>query len=494
MTADTASSGDGTVRMRVSLHGEGMAAVAGTAVRECATVLGGADPQCLGELVTTLCNRILASSFDDPSRAAIEVTVSARVGELVVRLDDDGLPGSYHRIAGPAVTDVARMIRSAAASDVHFVGRGRQGNRAEIVVRRAAADIRPDRVADRAQAGSATEAAESPVPIDEPVEIRFMEPDEAESLARCVYRCYGYSYDVAWMYEPETIASRLRSGHLRSAVGIGVGGEIVGHCGVLRSSVELAVGEVGMAVVDPRYRGHHLFTTLKRLVADWAADTGLVGLYSEATANHPYSQQANVALGAGETGVLLGYVPADVDYVDITAGSHRGAVVLFYLKTGDGPGRVIHAPPQHAGILRAVVEHSGLAGRVDDSTAAPTLAPATRLDVSFRPDHNSATISVHEIGDDASSEVRTHLRDLCLHRVDTVYLDLPLTVPATAVCTERFEELGFFFGGVFPNQRIAGDVLRLQYLNNVEPHSEDIAVASDFGARLLSYVTGAAPT
>lgn len=33
-----------------------------------------------------------------------------------------------------------------------------------------------------------------------------------------------------------------------------------------------------------------------------------------------------------------------------------------------------------------------------------------------------------------------------------------------------------------------GDVLRLQYLNNVDIDSKDISIASDFGKELLDYV------
>ena len=38
----------------------------------------------------------------------------------------------------------------------------------------------------------------------------------------------------------------------------------------------------------------------------------MAGMYSEATAAHPYSQRANIELGAHETGFLLGWIPASV--------------------------------------------------------------------------------------------------------------------------------------------------------------------------------------
>src|SRR4029079_11047633 len=95
----------------------------------------------------------------------------------------------------------------------------------------------------------------------------------------------------------------------------------------------------GQAVVDPEYRGRHLFTMLKRRAAERAAEHGLFGLYSEATAAPAYSQRANVALRAVETSLLLSYIPATVEYEAIDAKPHRQSVVLYYLKTNDGHTR-----------------------------------------------------------------------------------------------------------------------------------------------------------
>ena len=47
-------------------------------------------------------------------------------------------------------------------------------------------------------------------------------------------------------------------------------------------------------------------------------------MYSEATAAHPYSQRANVELGAHETGFLLGWIPASVSN-DAAGGAAAGA-------------------------------------------------------------------------------------------------------------------------------------------------------------------------
>ena len=83
-----------------------------------------------------------------------------------------------------------------------------------------------------------------------------------------------------------------------------------------------AVGHSGQAVTMPAARGQHLFTRTKRFLMDWAREKGMAGMYSEATAAHPYSQRANIELGAHETGFLLGWIPASVSN-DAAEGGHR---------------------------------------------------------------------------------------------------------------------------------------------------------------------------
>lgn len=465
-----------TDRLRVEIAGPGLGAAAAAAVAEGAAVAGVDDVAALAAVVRDLCDQIVDKSFDLPDDARLAVSVAAIDHRVVVRIDDRGRPGGHHDVdIGP---DSQLGRRRGLAEAVHLSGRGRHGNRIELVLRPGRGDLRT--------AGVATPRSGDPVPADEPVTIRFAEPSDAEGIALCVYECYGYSYEVDWLYEPDAIAARLEAHTLRSAVGASSDGEIVGHLGLSFDSVRDRVGEAGMAVVDPRWRGHHLFTSLKRHMARWAADVGLAGMFSEATAAHPYSQRANLDLGAVETGLLVGYIPTGVGYVGIETAPHRQSVALFYLRTGEGPDRAIHTPPHHRAMLREIVQRAGLVGRLVDDVAAPT--GASSLHVVRRPDHDQATILVEVPGADTVDVVGPLLRRLCVERVDTVYADLPLSQPGTAHAAASLEDLGFSFGGIFPNRRVDGDVLRLQYLNNVDPHTDDIVVASEFGERLRAYV------
>ena len=117
--------------------------------------------------------------------------------------------------------------------------------------------------------------------------------------------------------------------------------------------------------------------------------------------------------------------------------------------------------------------------------------PATsQIAVHPREDHNLAVITVLEPGRDILP-VLTAARDTLVNDDgrDAVYVDFPLELPSTEIVLDACDsELSFGFAGVFPNQHVGGDVLRLQSLHNVEIRAEDIATASTHGEELLAYV------
>lgn len=349
-------------------------------------------------------------------------------------------------------------------------------------------------MAGRAPLLAASSTPTPEVDANTPIEIRFLHRNEGAALTACVQRCYGDSYDVRWVYDADEIGRRIAAGTLRSVVGVarsdsGTAGEIVGHLALGRTDSSAPVGEAGQAVVDPRYRSHHLFTTLKRHLAKWAGTSGMLGMYSEATAAHPYSQKANLALGANETGFLLGYIPASVEYVGIekAAGAdRRQSAALFYLLTNEPPPEDVYPPSFHVSALGELYEHVGLPREL--RSADPDLGACSDLVVGVDAEHNDATIRVSTIGHDLVDVLDATVGRLVAAGVDCIYLDLMLADPATAVLPrEVHHELGFFFGAVIPELR-GGDVLRLQLLNGVDADPSDVAVASDFGRALLDYV------
>jgi serine/threonine-protein kinase RsbW len=328
------------------------------------------------------------------------------------------------------------------------------------------------------------------------VEFRFLEPDEGAVLSEAIQAAYGDSYDGRWVYDAEEVSRRLADGTYVSCVAETAEGELLCHEGMNLAAAGDAVGHSGQAVTMPAARGQHVFTRTKRFLMDWAAEQGLAGMYSEATAAHPYSQRANIELGAHETGFLLGWIPASVEN-DAAGGRRRvrQSAALFYTKLNDGHERPVYAPERHRGIVGRTLELCELRGTLAEPPPEAELVERSELHVAIEADHNLALITVPVPGTDLEAAVAAERHHL-FHRagLDAVYLDLPLENPATALVADHLERLGVSYSGIFPNSRCDGDVLRMQSLHRARIKADDVSVASEHGRELLEYVLADLPS
>lgn len=327
------------------------------------------------------------------------------------------------------------------------------------------------------------------------VTFRFLGPDEGGVLTEAIEAAYGTTYDVRWVYDRTEVSARLAGGRYVSCVAESAEGELLCHLGMSLAAAGDAVAHSGQAVTLPAARGQHLFTRTKRFLMDWARDEGLAGMFSEATAAHPYSQRANIELGAHETGFLLGWIPASVaNDAAAEAPRRRQSAALFYAKLNDGQERRVYAPQRHHEIVGQTLALCELRGTLAQPPAETALESRTELHVEVDEDHGLALITVHVPGADLEAAIAAERHHL-FHRLRlaAIYLDLPLEQPATALVADDLERLGVSYAGVFPNRRTDGDVLRMQSLHRVRVKADDIAVASDHGRELLDYVLADLP-
>ncbi len=324
---------------------------------------------------------------------------------------------------------------------------------------------------------------------------RLLEPGEGAVLSEAIQIAYGDSYDVRWVYDPDEVSARLATGAYISCVAETPNGELLCHEGMSLAAPGDAVGHSGQAVTLPAARGQHLFTRTKRFLMDWATEQGMAGMYSEATAAHPYSQRANIELGAHETGFLLGWIPASVSNDAAAEGrAGRQSAALFYTKLNDGHERPAYVPERHRAIVGQTLELCELRGRLAEPSDEAKLEARTELHVEIEADHNLALVTVHTPGADLEAAISAERHHL-FHRagLDAIYVDLPLEKPATALVADHLERLGVSYSGVFPNSRCDGDVLRMQSLHGARIKADDVSVASEHGRELLDYVLADLP-
>jgi hypothetical protein len=311
---------------------------------------------------------------------------------------------------------------------------------------------------------------------------------ESTRLGDAVRAVYGETYPVLWAYDADEVASRISAGLLISAIAETSDGELLCHSGLSLAAAEDVVGHAGQALTLPAARGRHVFTAVKRYLVEWVTSRGLVGMYSEATAAHPYSQRALLDLGGHETGFLLGFIPESVDNSVSAPSPGRQSAALFFLRIRPGKDRRLYAPSRHREIVRDTIEICDFRARLADAPVRTDLPPSSQLHVETRLGDNVAVLTVRQAGNDLTGRVEEERSRLFSEGVDALYVDLPLDQPESAHVSESLEELKLSYSGIFPNNKAAGDVLRLQSLRKATALSHDVVVASPHGTALLEYV------
>lgn len=459
-------------------------------VRETSITLGlsGKEAQHFELVVEEACTNVIEHAFDPDELGTYDVTILRRPGQLVVAVDDRGIPFDLMKYETGRGSSLGVILMKAFIDEVHFLNRGHQGKRVELIKNLPFQDISAY-VTQEEKVLSPTVPALSP---DIPITVRPTMPEDSVGLARCIYRCYGYSYPNHNIYYPDRLKELLKSGLLLSYVAVNPEGEIIGHIAIQRNRKDAHIGVLGQAVVDPRYRGNGFLGQMIHSFIDYAKKQGLNGTYSEAVTIHSYSQKACLAIGGFETGVLLGFLPADMVFrkIEEETGLRRTAMLL-YTSMGGEPPRDVYPPFHHEAIIRDIYRHGTLKRTIisaDDSREQAIKCPHAEVNVRVMAELGIASIQVTRFGADLEQLVAFRKKELCLRHIDAIYVELPLADPAVQSSVPRLELLGFFFAGIVPEQS-EGDVLHLQYLNNLDVgNEEDIKTASDFGKCLVEYV------
>jgi anti-sigma regulatory factor (Ser/Thr protein kinase)/GNAT superfamily N-acetyltransferase len=476
-------------RITLAAKTEFLSAVA-SFVREISMKLGlaGDDIGRLELVVEEACMNVIEHAFDPGEQGAFDVVILRKPGQVVVAVEDRGLPFDFRKFDADQESGLGVMLMKAFADEIYFLNLGRHGKRVELVKNLPYKDV--EAYISEEEKDRALELP--PVPKDVAITVRLMVPDDSVGLARCVYRCYGYTYANGDVYFPDRVRELLQSGLLISHIVLGPDNEIIGHIAIRKEQPDAVIGERGQAVVDPRYRGHGLLKKMLSASAAHAGELGMYGTYSEGVTVHTYSQQGAISMGARETGVLLGFTPATMSFkkIEDKDRQQRQAAVLFYNRLNEEPQRDVYPPFHHQSIIRRIYETNKFRRNIInplDVKEPADIPPNSQVDVKVQTDASRAFMLVKQYGADLEELVKFRLRELCLRRVDCIYIDLPLSHPATPRFCASLEMLGFSFSGVIPEMS-EGDVLRLQYLNNVDVDPGTIQVASEFGKELLDYV------
>jgi len=439
--------------------------------------------------VEEACINVIEHAFDPDEQGSYDVIILRRPGQIVVAVEDQGLPFDFRKFKSGKESGLGVALMKAFADELHFLNLGPRGKRIEIIKNLPSKNTE-DYI--NAKKEGTIDTSCTPVSQDISLTVRLMTPDDAFGLARCFYRCYGYTYSGEQIYFPDRMKERLKNGLQISFLAEAPDGEVVGHSAISKDRRDALIGELGQAITDPRYRKHHILNKLTDCLINYARTSGMYGIYCEAVTLHPYSQQTILSLGGCETALLLGFIPANALFRKIQGEQQqkRQTVIIIYRRVNNEPVRNIYAPSQHQTMVSRIYQRSKLDRNIINVTSLKKQAESaesSQVDVTVKTELSLGFMCVLKYGDDLQDLVKFRLRELCQHRIDCIYIDIPLSNPATPEVCVSLERLGFFFGGVVP-ETFHGDMLRLQYLNNADVDLENVNLVSDFGKELYDYV------
>ncbi|RPI74702.1 MAG: ATP-binding protein [Desulfobacteraceae bacterium] len=422
--------------------------------------------------------------------------------EIIVK--EQGLPFDVNRLPRyTQATDIDQVPTSGLGTyltkelldEVSFRNLGSKGKETRLVKYLKSANIAEYETASGIE--DEKKAPETPALISEKIEytVRLMRPEDAIEISKGAYRSHGYTFFDDSIYYPEQITHLNETGKMISAVAVTQDNVFMGHGALIYPYVGAKIAEFNFFFVNPEYRGQacmgrindHLFAVEKK--------HELSGVYGFAVTNHVFTQKTMVKFGFVDCGIALATSPATWLFKGIEGDmSQRISVTVGFRYMKKPETLTLYPPARHLEIIAKIYGWMN----VEHQYRSP--APAELV---FKEDHSAIETVVHTsegcaevlisaYGAQVLKELKAIVRDLCLRQVSSIILSVSLENPLTCFLVPEFEKMGFFFSGLLPHSMF-GDVLVLQYLNNVALDYEKLKIHTNRGWELLAYIKSCDP-
>ena len=326
------------------------------------------------------------------------------------------------------------------------------------------------------------------MPRDTPIKVRYYTPGDEEAIAKLIYQNYGYSYIKESFYYPRKIRE-LQNKKIFSVVALDASLEkIVGHFALVKMP-DANIAEIGVVVVDPKYKGLGIMNKMFEALMDRARELKLDAIFGEAIMYHIFSQKSNLTHGFSETALLLGKAPEEVtiENNELTQKKMRGSVLVGY--------RLFHYIPQKLTIPEVyrdkILQIYEKARLHVDIHPAPTVHKARHVHLyyNYDPLMNIATIVIDHYGKHFKHKFLLMLSQLRAKHCDMIYAEINLNdMPQIDKVVKILNQRGFFFAGVLFLKHKNQDYLCLQNKHSTHVGRRNLVCYSDFCKDLLAYI------
>jgi len=286
--------------------------------------------------------------------------------------------------------------------------------------------------------------------------------EDAEDIAKLIYRSYDYSYGKEDLYYPRLNELAIEQGYKFGTIVRTEKGRPVGYFTVIKMP-DTRLGEVGEAVVSPPHRKKGIMTRMLNELIEMSKKRGLLGLYGMALTVHTISQKVNRYFGFKSTALFIAESRGTRFKGFIEHYPQPVSLLADFLPLTDNWNPSVYLPSRYSSILVKLYRQFDIEPELKNvSTHKTAMKGETDMDLHFSYRNNIAQIIVNNLGNSFIASMQNILRSLDEVNLNAVFLDIPLDKPGPDRAVEWLYQKGFIFSGLLPMMHHNKDYLRMQ--------------------------------
>ena len=320
--------------------------------------------------------------------------------------------------------------------------------------------------------------------IKDRLKVRLFEEGDEVWISKLIYKNYGYTYFKDLFYYPQKILEKEKTGDISSIVAQ-VGEKIVGHFALVKVP-NSNIAEIGIAVVDPAYKGMGIMNEMFKLLIKRAYELELSAIFGEAVTFHPYSQKANAKYGFCPTALMLGEIHQMVKLKGhkYPFRNTRGASLVDYRILKNFKKRI-----QIPSIYKNWVETTYKNCNVEYEISTKKSIGEHKVYIEHNPKFNIATVVIDDIDQDFEKIFKNIFERALSKHPDMIYADINLEdISDIEKCVKVLKDFDFFYCGIIFLRRDDKDYLRMQYEASEIIEEQNIVCYTDFCKELHKFI------
>lgn len=356
-----------------------------------------------------------------------------------------------HNFVGAALLTVQKMT-----DQFIFLNRGKDGKEFRLVKQ-----FRSTHIKDLLPKHLNPEDLNEPEPNCEYL-ITPATSEDAEDIAKLIYRSYSYTYTKEDLYFPKRIETAIKHEYKFGTIVRTESGGPAGYFAVIKSTDSL-IGEVGEAVVSPNHRSRGLMTKMMNELIKMSKQRGLMGLFGMASTFHIISQKVNEKYGFKSTALIISKSPRKLYKGMATEASQVVSVIMDFLPLTKLWRKPVVLPHAYEEILSELyAQFSGQNRTITSGKATAVEHDQTDLGLTINYETHNVLITVKQYGKTFQTSYMRLFRSIEELNINAIYIDLPLNSPRINAAIEWLREQGFIFSGLMPLFHQESDHMRMQ--------------------------------